>query len=64
MIEKNKKITERERRIYELKKKTQELEKYKFVLDFKIKELNLLIFSYVFKTAHNLLILKTDHFTG
>lgn len=31
---------------------------------FKIKELNLLIFSYVFKTAHNLLILKTDHFTG
>ena len=31
---------------------------------FKIKELNLLIFSYVFKTAHNLLILKTEHFTG
>jgi hypothetical protein len=39
MIEKNKKITEKEKRIYDLKKKTQELEKYKFVLDFKIKEL-------------------------
>jgi len=39
MIEKNKRITEKEKRIYDLKKKTQELEKYKFVLDFKIKEL-------------------------
>ena len=29
----------REREIYELKKKNQELEKFKFVLDFKIKEL-------------------------
>ena len=28
-----------ERRIYDLKKKNQELEKFKFVLDYKIKEL-------------------------
>lgn len=28
-----------EKRIYDLKKKNQELEKFKFVLDFKIKEL-------------------------
>lgn len=28
-----------EKRIYELKKKNQELEKFKFVLDYKIKEL-------------------------
>lgn len=32
-------IGEREKRIYNLKKKTQELEKFKFVLDYKIKEL-------------------------
>jgi len=32
-------IGEREKRIYELKKKNQELEKFKFVLDYKIKEL-------------------------
>ena len=30
----------RERKIYGLKRKTQELEKFKFVLDFKIKDLN------------------------
>ncbi|CEG40053.1 WD40/YVTN repeat-like-containing domain [Plasmopara halstedii] len=32
-------IGEKERRIYDLKKKNQELEKFKFVLDYKIKEL-------------------------
>ena len=32
-------IGDRERRIYDLKKKNQELEKFKFVLDYKIKEL-------------------------
>lgn len=32
-------IGEREKKIYQLKKKTQELEKFKFVLDYKIKEL-------------------------
>jgi peptidoglycan hydrolase CwlO-like protein len=32
-------IGEKEKRIYELKKKNQELEKFKFVLDYKIKEL-------------------------
>jgi len=32
-------MKEKEQRIYELKKKTQELEKFKFVLDYKIKEL-------------------------
>ena len=32
-------IADKERRIYELKKKNQELEKFKFVLDYKIKEL-------------------------
>ena len=31
--------TLRNRRIHDLKKKTQELEKFKFVLDYKIKEL-------------------------
>lgn len=37
--EKNAKITLKEKNIYELKRRTQELEKYKFVLDFKIKDL-------------------------
>lgn len=32
-------ISEKEKRIYDLKKKNQELEKFKFVLDHKIKEL-------------------------
>ena len=32
-------MTIQERRIYDLKKKNQELEKFKFVLDYKIKEL-------------------------
>ena len=32
-------MKDKESRIYELKKKTQELEKFKFVLDYKIKEL-------------------------
>lgn len=37
---KNALITEKEKKIYELKKKTQELEKFKFVLDYTIKDLN------------------------
>lgn len=37
--EKNNKITNKEKNIYELKRRTQELENFKFVLDFKIKEL-------------------------
>jgi len=32
-------IRDKEKRIYDLKRKTQELEKFKFVLDYKIKEL-------------------------
>ena len=32
-------IRDKDRRIYDLKKKNQELEKFKFVLDYKIKEL-------------------------
>ena len=36
---KDKQIGDRESKIYQLKKKTQELEKFKFVLDYKIKEL-------------------------
>jgi len=36
---KDKAIGKCERKIYILKKKTQELEKFKFVLDYKIKEL-------------------------
>lgn len=32
-------ISEKDKRIYDLKKKNQELEKFKFVLDYKIKEL-------------------------
>jgi hypothetical protein len=32
-------INEKEKRIYSLKKKTQELEKFKYVLDYKIQEL-------------------------
>ncbi len=32
-------IREKDSRIFDLKKKTQELEKFKFVLDYKIKEL-------------------------
>jgi len=37
--EKDNIIGEKEKKIYQLKKKTQELEKFKFVLDYKIKEL-------------------------
>ena len=37
--ERDKAIGEKERRIYDLKRKNQELEKFKFVLDYKIKEL-------------------------
>ena len=33
-------IGEKEKKIYQLKKKNQELEKFKFVLDYKIKDLN------------------------
>jgi uncharacterized protein (DUF3084 family) len=36
---KDQQIAVREKKIYDLKKKTQELEKFKFVLDYKIKEL-------------------------
>ena len=32
-------VASQEKRIYDLKKKNQELEKFKFVLDYKIKEL-------------------------
>lgn len=39
ITEKDQIIGEHEKRIYSLKKKTQELEKFKFVLDYKIKEL-------------------------
>ena len=37
--EREKTIADKTRRIYDLRKKTQELEKFKFVLDYKIKEL-------------------------
>jgi len=37
--ERNSTIADKEHRIKELKQKTQELEKFKFVLDYKIKEL-------------------------
>merc|ERR1712173_279522 len=37
--ERDETINEKEKRIYDLKKKNQELEKFKFVLDYKIKEL-------------------------
>ena len=38
-MERKQTIKEKDNRIFELKKKTQELEKFKFVLDYKIKEL-------------------------
>ena len=38
-MERKKTIADKENRIFQLKKKTQELEKFKFVLDYKIKEL-------------------------
>merc|ERR550514_437265 len=37
--ERDKTIGDKEQRIYDLKKQNQELEKFKFVLDYKIKEL-------------------------
>merc|ERR1719188_1608683 len=37
--ERDKTISDKEQKIYELKKQNQELEKFKFVLDYKIKEL-------------------------
>ncbi|KAI8611737.1 WD40-repeat-containing domain protein [Chytriomyces sp. MP71] len=39
MGERDELIQDKERRVYELKKKNQELEKYKFVMDYQIKEL-------------------------
>ena len=36
-MERDETIQEKEKRIYDLKKKNQELEKFKFVLDYKIK---------------------------
>jgi len=39
VMEKDTQIGDLEKKIYSLKKKTQELEKFKFVLDYKIKEL-------------------------
>merc|ERR1712065_89325 len=36
-------ITDKEKRIFDLKKKNQELEKFRFVLDYKIKELKMQI---------------------
>merc|ERR1711907_525601 len=39
MGERDETIGDKEKRIYDLKKKNQELEKFKFVLDYKIKEL-------------------------
>lgn len=39
ITEREKTIKDKDERIYDLKKKTQELEKFKFVLDYKIKEL-------------------------
>jgi cilia- and flagella-associated protein 57 len=39
MAERDELIQDKERRVYDLKKKNQELEKFKFVLDFRIKEL-------------------------
>lgn len=41
--ERDRTIGEKEQRIYELKKQNQELEKFKFVLDYKIKQLKALI---------------------
>ena len=39
MKEREQTMADKDGNIYELKKKTQELEKFKFVLDYKIKEL-------------------------
>jgi len=39
ILERDTMIGDKEKKIYSLKKKTQELEKFKFVLDYKIKEL-------------------------
>ena len=39
MQERDETIQDKEKRIYDLKKKNQELEKFKFVLDYKIMEL-------------------------
>lgn len=39
IAERDNTIQDKERRIYELKRKKQELEKYKFVLNYKITEL-------------------------
>jgi len=38
-MERDTMIGDKEKKIYSLKKKTQELEKFKFVLDYKIREL-------------------------
>ena len=39
LLERDETIRDKEKRIYDLKKKNQELEKFKFVLDYKIREL-------------------------
>ena len=39
MADRDERIQDKERKVYDLKKRNQELEKFKFVLDFRIKEL-------------------------
>ncbi len=39
MAERDEHIQDKEKKVYDLKKRNQELEKFKFVLDFRIKEL-------------------------
>ena len=39
MADRDENIQDSERKVYDLKKRNQELEKYKFVLDYRIKEL-------------------------
>jgi predicted RNase H-like nuclease (RuvC/YqgF family) len=50
--ERDETIGDKERRIYELKKKNQELEKFKFVLDYKIKELKKQVWHLVWQGGH------------
>jgi hypothetical protein len=39
ILERDETIEDKERRVFDLKRKNQELEKFKFVLDYRIKEL-------------------------
>ena len=55
-------IQDKEKKVYDLKKRNQELEKYKFVLDYRIKELKQKIEPREKQISEMVLQVKVTHF--